>query len=50
MSHHHKHNRDDKRERWDIQTDWRNERDDDLQELDIPEPDYDDPPPSNTMH
>lgn len=26
MSHHHKHDRDDKRERWDFQPDWRDER------------------------
>ena len=40
MSHHRKHNRDDKRERWDFQPDWREERDQDDDEL----------PPANTFH
>lgn len=47
MSHHRKHNRDDKRERWDFQPDWREERDSDDDEL--PERE-DDPPPANTFH
>lgn len=47
MSHHRKHNRDDKRERWDFQPDWRDERDQDDEEL--PERE-DDPPPANTFH
>lgn len=39
--------RGDKRERWDFQPDWREERDQDDDEL--PERD-DDPPPANTFH
>ena len=45
--HHRKHNRDDKRERWDFQPDWRDERDSDDDELPARE---DDPPPANTFH
>ena len=47
MSHHRKHNRDDKRERWEFQPDWCEERDSDDDEL--PERE-DDPPPANTFH
>lgn len=46
MSHHRKHNRDDKRERWDFQPDWRDERDSDDDEL----PEREEPEPIHTTH
>lgn len=46
MSHHHKHDRDDKRSRWDFQPDWRDERDQDDDEL----PEREEPEPIHTTH
>jgi hypothetical protein len=42
--------RGDKRERWEFQPQWQQERDEDLEGREIPDPDEDELPPSNTFH